>query len=56
MKPKYPTTAEIIDGMDKLTIFAAQQLVNGLQRAYGTEAVKGAQAEIDRRRAKEAKK
>jgi hypothetical protein len=56
MKSKCPTTAEIIDGMDKLTIFAAQQMVNGIYRAYGAEAVKEAQEEIDRRRAKESKK
>jgi hypothetical protein len=36
--------------LDKLAIFAAQQRVNGWQRAYGADAVKEAQAEIDRRR------
>jgi hypothetical protein len=38
--------------LDGLTLFAAQQQVNDWQRQYGTEQVRMAQAEIDRRRAK----
>jgi hypothetical protein len=55
MKGKVPPLAEMLSELDKLSILAAQQRVNGWYRAYGQAAVKEAQAEIDRRRAKEKK-
>jgi hypothetical protein len=52
MKANPPLPAEMLADLDKLAIFAAQQRVNGWQRAYGADAVVEAQAEVDRRRRK----
>jgi hypothetical protein len=46
------TPAQLLAQIDRVPLFHAQQKVNDWHRAYGTEAVKEVQAEIDRRRAK----
>lgn len=47
------TPAELLGFIDKLPLFAAQQHVNDWHKAYGSEAVKDVQAELDRRRRKD---
>lgn len=46
-KPEY-----LLSMIDRLPLFAAQQRVNDWHKAYGYEAVKDAQDELDRRRRK----
>ena len=49
-KPEY-----LLSLINRLPLFAAQQHVNDWHKAYGYEAVKELQEELDRRRAKEVK-
>jgi len=46
------TPAYFLAAIDRLPLFFAQQKVNDWHRAYGYEAVKEAQDELDRRRRK----
>jgi hypothetical protein len=56
MSKACPFTADqMIALVDKRPLFHAQQQVNDWHKSYGAEAVKAVQAELDRRRAKEAK-
>jgi hypothetical protein len=47
-----PNEIEMLAEIDRRSLFAAQQLVNGWHRQFGADSVKAAQDELDRRRRK----
>jgi hypothetical protein len=50
MKANPPSLEEMLGWTAVVSVFHAQQLVNGWQRAYGSDHVRDVQAEVDRRR------